>query len=100
MVCPKEDRNEISKFSWNVLALNNRKPICYIRNKELKISYNDYPPNFSVENDQIRKDTIEGVLIQSFVDKNNLTTELIDEEMKWGKQDESGTFNGVVGRVI
>ena len=74
--------------------------MCSLRNKKLKISYNDLKPYFSVKNDEILKDTIEGAVIQSFIDKNNLSTELIDENHKWGSKNENGTFNGVVGRVI
>ena len=66
----------------------------------MKISYNDFKPYFSVENDTILKDTIEGNTILSFIDRHNLTTELIDEGWNWGKQDANGTFSGVVGRVI
>ena len=56
-------------------------------------------PFFSVKNDQIEKDTIEGVVIESYVDANNLSTELIDENYSWGSRDSNGTFDGVVGRV-
>ena len=75
------------------------KPICSIKNKKLKISYNELKPYFSVKNSEILKDTIEGVVIQSFIDKNNLTTELKNENFKWGRKNENGTFDGVVGRV-
>ena len=69
-------------------------------NKKLRISHNNGSPFFSVENNQIVKDTLEGFSIQSFVEKNNLTTEFIDEKMIWGNRDSNGRFNGVIGRVI
>ena len=71
-----------------------------MRHKTLKISYNQLLPNFDVENDEIVESTIEGVAIQSFIDKNNLSTEFIDEKWTWGRKDENGTFDGVIGRVI
>ena len=66
----------------------------------MRISYNDLKPYFSVEKEETLPDTIEGVVIESFIDKNNLSTELIDEKFKWGSKNENGTFNGVIGRVI
>ena len=53
-----------------------------------------------MKNDEILLDTMEGVVIQSFIDKNNLTTELNDENFTWGRKNEDGMFDGVVGRVI
>ena len=70
-----------------------------MRNKKLKISYNDFKPYLSVANDKILEETVEGGIIQSFKEKNNLTLELIDEQWTWGMQDESGTWLGVIGRV-
>ena len=66
----------------------------------MRISYNDYKPYFSFKNDQIDLDTMEGVVIENFVEANNLTTEFVDENFKFGSKDANGTFNGVVGRVI
>ena len=75
--------------------------ICSVHNKNLKISYNIMKGFFKFDNDgNIEKDTIEGKVLESFIDKYNLTTEWTDEEMTWGSKDEKGTFNGVVGRVI
>ena len=65
----------------------------------MKISFNDAKPWFSVQSDQIVKDTIEGVALRSLVDKYNLETELMDEHWTWGRKDENGRFNGVIGRV-
>ena len=75
------------------------KPTCTIQHKKLKISYNQLLPNFDVENDKIVHSTIEGVAIQSFIDRNNLSTEFIDEKWTWGRKDLNGRFDGVIGRV-
>ena len=75
-------------------------PICSLQNKNLRISYNDYVPFLTFENDQINIDTIEGNAIETFIEKHNLTTEWKYENFKWGNKDENGTFNGVIGRVI
>ena len=87
-------------MSWNIPDLKETKPICGIKNKKLRISYNDVRPFFSVENNQIVNDTFEGDSIKSFINKNNLTLEFIDEDMTWGNRDSNGRFNGVVGRVM
>ena len=75
--------------------------ICSIRKKKLRISYNDLKPYFSVENDEIITETIEGGVMKSFIDTNSLSTELIDEKYTWGSKDENEMFSipGVIGRV-
>ena len=75
------------------------KPICSIQNKNLRISYNSLKPFFNSENNEIASDTIEGNAILTFIEKHNLATQLIDENYNWGKQDDNGTWDGVVGRV-
>ena len=66
----------------------------------MRISYNEVMPFFTYGNNQINTDSIEGNAIETFIDKHNLTTEWKYENFKWGNQDENGTFNGIVGRVI
>ena len=44
-------------------------------------------------------DTIEGVLLESYLDQYNLNVQWIDEQGFWGSKSDDGTFNGVVGRV-
>ena len=75
------------------------KPLCSIQNKHLRISYNSLKPFFNSENNKIASDTIEGAAILTFIEKHNLTTQLINENYKWGKKDDNGTWDGVVGRV-
>ena len=65
----------------------------------MKISYNEFQPYFGVENNQVVRNSVEGYAFQSYIDKNNLTTEFIDEKWTWGRKDENGKFNGVLGRV-
>ena len=44
--------------------------------------------------------TIEGVVLQTYVDKLGLEVAWLDEEGRWGSRDPlTGAFNGVVGRV-
>ena len=88
------------QFSWNFLDLKRAKPICSFQGKNLRISYNEFSPFFTTENNQINIDTIEGNAIKTFLDKHNLTAEWKYENFKWGNKDENGTFNGVIGRVI
>ena len=75
------------------------KPICSIQNKNFRISYNSLKPFFNSENDKIDIETIEGKAIETFIEKHNLSTQLIDENYQWGKQDDDGNWDGVVGRV-
>ena len=52
-----------------------------------------------LKNNMIDKETIEGVAIESFIEKYNLSTEWINEGWQWGGTDENGTFIGIIGRV-
>ena len=57
--------------------------------------------NFESEEEEevIDQETIEGLALQTLVEKYNLTTQWSYEGFIWGSSDENGTFNGVVGRV-
>ena len=69
----------------------------------MRVSYNIDPVFFKFKEDEVLQgpdlNTIEGVLLESYLDQYNLTVKWIDEEGFWGTRDENGTFNGVVGRV-
>ena len=45
------------------------------------------------------EDTVEGVVLQTYIDKHRLNVDWIDEGGFWGSLNHNGTFNGVVGRV-
>ena len=69
----------------------------------MRVSYNIDPVFFKFKNDEISQgsdvNTIEGVVLQTYIDKHNLSVDWIDEQGLWGSKNENGTFNGVVGRV-
>ena len=65
----------------------------------LRISYNIKDVFVNFKDNTIDKETIEGVAIESFIEKYNLSTEWINEGWQWGGTDENGTFIGIIGRV-
>ena len=65
----------------------------------MKISYNAVDGYFQFKDDQIDRNSIEGLAIETFIEKYNLSVQWIEEGGLWGSKDEKGTFNGVVGRV-
>ena len=69
----------------------------------MRVSYNIDPVFFKFKNDEISQgsdvNTIEGVVLKTYIDKHNLSVDWIDEQGLWGSKNENGTFNGVVGRV-
>ena len=69
----------------------------------MRVSYNIDPVFFKFKNDEINQgsdvNTIEGVVLKTYIDKHNLSVDWIDEQGLWGSKNENGTFNGVVGRV-
>ena len=66
---------------------------------QLKISYNIAEGFFDFKEDLVNENTIEGMAIESYIEKYKLSLQWIDEGGFWGSKDENGTFNGVVGRV-
>ena len=47
----------------------------------------------------IDKDTIDGIVMGSFIKKYDLTSDWTNLNFTWGSKGPDGTFNGVVGRV-
>ena len=64
-----------------------------------RISYNIKDVFVNFQDNKIDEETIEGIAIGTFIEKYNLTTEWLNEGMKWGGTDENGNFIGIVGRV-
>ena len=65
----------------------------------LRISYNIKDVFVNFKDNMIDKETIEGIAVESFIEKYNLSTEWINEGWQWGGTDENGTFIGIIGRV-
>ena len=65
----------------------------------LRISYNIKDVFVNFKDNTIDKETIEGIAVESFIEKYNLSTEWINEGWQWGGTDENGTFIGIIGRV-
>ena len=76
-----------------------QKDVCPKHNRKLRISYNIKDIFVNFKNNNIDEETIEGLAIESFISKYNLTPEWIDERWIWGGQDENGTWLGIIGRV-
>ena len=77
--------------------------LCSKQNHPIRVSYNIDPVFFKFKDDVVSNgpdlDTIEGVLLESYLDQYNLNVQWIDEQGFWGSKSDDGTFNGVVGRV-
>ena len=86
------------ELSWNSIQ-KYQKEICSKHNQQLKVSFNAEDGYFKFQDDQIDRDSIEGLAIKTFIEKYNLSVEWINEGGFWGSKDENGTFNGVIGRV-
>ena len=77
--------------------------LCKKQNHHVRVSYNIDPVFFKFKEDKVFKgpdlNTIEGLLLKSYLDQYNLSVKWIDENGFWGTKEGNGTFNGVVGRV-
>ena len=67
--------------------------------KHIKLAYNVWRPYFSMSDGNIDKDTIDGIVMGSFIKKYDLTSDWTNLNFTWGSKGPDGTFNGVVGRV-
>ena len=86
------------QLSWKSLKDYPEK-ICSKHNLRLKISFNAEDGYFKFKDGHIDKNSIEGLAVETFIEKYNLSVEWIEEGGLWGSKDENGTFNGVIGRV-
>ena len=87
------------ELSWKSIT-KYQKEICSKHDQRLKISFNEEEGYFKFkDDDRIDRNSIEGLTIQTFIEKYNLSVQWIEEGGFWGSKDENGTFNGVIGRV-
>ena len=73
--------------------------ICPDRQTVLKIAFNRLLPYFDVVDSKIIMDTMEGVLVGTFLEKHGLVAEWHDAKSTWGSKGPNGTWSGVVGKV-
>ena len=99
LFCPKQTK-KYTKLLWTSTKHKNFKEICPSRENTLRIAYNIDLPFFNLENSTADMDTIEAIVIDTFLEKHKLTAEWDDAQGSWGSRDLNGMFNGVVGKVI
>ena len=81
-------------------SLGHVEEMCSMKNKEIKIAYNKSPPFFDVKNQKVESATIEGAVLDTFLEKYNLRPTFIHAKQVWGTKNEtSGLWNGVIGLV-
>ena len=73
--------------------------ICPDRQTVLKVAFNIASPFFDMVDSKIDMDTVEGVFVETLLEKNGLVAEWHDAKSTWGIRDVNGTWNGVVGMV-
>ena len=73
--------------------------ICPNRQTLLKIAFIRRLPYFALVDSKIDMDTMEGILIGTFLEKHGLAAEWHDANSVWGNKDPNGTWNGMVGKV-
>ena len=96
--CSKHQKKPI-KLTWKFIKHENLKNICPDTRKILNIAYNNYLPFFNFEDSKMKMNTLEGVFVETFLEKYGLMATWYNAELNWGVKDPNGTWNGVVGRV-
>ena len=87
--------NRPVKMIWSRKNRNNGQQICADEKRKIKIAYNLYQPYFYVENQQPNADTLEGIILTTFLEANKLSATYHWAEQKWGLKDDD--FNGAIG---
>ena len=98
VICSKQTKEPI-KLSWKLMKHQNIKKTCPDTKRTLRIAYNEYAPFFKFEDSRPTMDTLEGVFIETFLEKHGLLATWYNAKLIWGVRDLNGTWNGVVGRV-
>ena len=91
--------NRSMKMTWRRRNRKEDPQLCVNEKREIDIAYNFYQPYFYVENQQPYTDTLEAIIITTFLETNNLKATYNWAEQKWGRKDVDGRFNGAVGMV-
>ena len=72
--------------------------MCSMRNKEIKIACNTAEPY--INHQHMESATLEGAVLETFLEKYNLRPTFIHAKQIWGTKNEtSGLWNGVIGLV-
>ena len=81
-------------------SLGHVNEMCSMKNKEIKIAYNIGGIVFSVKNQEVESATLEGAVLDTFLEKYNLRPTFIHAKQVWGAKNEiSGLWNGIYGLV-
>ena len=74
--------------------------MCSMRNREIRIAYNKSPPLFDVNNLKVDSATLEGAVLDTFLEKYSLRPSFVHGKQRWGgKNETSGLWDGVIGLV-
>ena len=65
----------------------------------MRIAFNNDPPFFNLIDSMPDIDSIEGLHVETFLEKHGLVADWQDAEGTWGSKDINGIWNGVVGKV-
>ena len=99
LFCSSTNHINSVKLLWAEMKHEEGREICSTKQEMIKIAYNTDLPFFTLKDGQPDMDTIEAILIQTFLEKHNLSATWDDAGGRWGSRGENGSFNGVVGKV-
>ena len=98
-VCPNSML--IVRKTWQQCENLRMKDMCPQERQELRIAYNNESmPYFDLKEGRADTDTLEGAVLQLFLEKNNIEPYYMYGNYEWGSIDpDTGLWNGVVGMV-
>ncbi|XP_023345796.1 glutamate receptor 3 [Eurytemora carolleeae] len=72
-----------------------------MNDRAVRIAYNNVKPRFFVKNDKCDDDTLEGILIGTYIEKRKLKPKFMNMLGVWGNENpKTGIWNGLFGKVI
>ena len=99
LFCPSINHTNSVKLLWSEMKNTTFHEVCSMKKENIKIAYNTDLPFFNLKDGMPDMETIEAILIETFLEKHNLSATWDDAGGSWGSRGQNGTFNGVVGKV-
>ena len=85
---------------WRLVEKHGMNRMCPHQKENMRIGYNKVQPFFAFGTEEPDKDTLESIIITTFLEANKLDATWIWAGNIWGSKGPDGRFNGVVGKVF
>ena len=92
-------RDNSVRSMWKLVEEHGMHKMCPQQKEIMRIGYNKVPPFFEFETEEPDNDTLESIIITTFLESHKLDAIWMWTKNIWGSKGPDGRFNGVVGKV-